>query len=58
MVPVPCQKEHVEIKAYGFEAMEFLYLNRKKAGDIPIAKSCPIIHHICQVWKILAQTAY
>ena len=56
-VPAPCQRANVEIKDYGSEANEFLYLNEKKAGDIPIANSCPIMHPICQVWKILAQTA-
>lgn len=57
MVPAPCQRANVEIKDYGSEASGFLYLNKKNVGDIPIANSYPIIHPICQVWKIAAQTA-
>lgn len=56
LVPAPCQKANVEIKDHGSEASEFLYLHKKNVGDIPIANSYPVIHPICQVWKIPAQT--
>lgn len=56
-VPAPCQRANVEIQDYGSEANKFLYLNKKKVGNIPTANSCSKVHLIWQVWKILAQTA-